>query len=165
MDRDWGGFPNLQLIGERFYTSIKEVANQIAQVNYENNKTMMEENPDYFKTHSKLPTEVNFEILGLFQQFWPNTAGLFENGGFSGQSMSTYYTTVLRDNLTGYHAVFQDNDLVYAITNSFEDGELNVEEFYKDIDNHSIKPLKEINSYWKIKREEEEEPVNESGEE
>lgn len=162
MNRDWGGFPNLQLIGERFYIAIKEVADKVIQINYENNQKLVEENPDYFKTHPKLPTDIGFEILGLFQQFWPNTAGLFENGGFSGQSMSTYYTTVLRDNLTGYHAVFQDNDLVYAITNSFEDGELNIEEFYKDIDNHSIKPLKEINSYWRLK---EEEPINETSEE
>lgn len=150
MSDDWRGFPNLQLIGERFYVAIKSIIDKTVHENFLTIKETMENDPEYYKTNPKPPTEAQFEILGVFQQFWPNTAGLFENGGFSGQELTTYYTTVLRDNLTGYHAVFQGNSLVYAITNSFEDGEFDADAFYKDVDNHSIKPLKEIGVYWKV---------------
>lgn len=77
----------------------------------------------------------DIECLGVFIQNWSNTAGLFESGGFSGQAMSSYYTTVMTDYMTGCYAVFQNNDLVYVI-----EGES--EELLKDLENHTIKPFK-----------------------
>ena len=61
--------------------------------------------------------------------------------------MSTYYTTVIKDEFTGYYGIFQGNSLVYAINNE-ENATLNLDRLYEDIDNHQIKPLKEISYYW-----------------
>lgn len=147
MNRDWVDFPNLQLVGERFYNAIYIVADQLREKIYNFILEKDAEDPEYFKTHTKPSMEMRFEILGVFQQSWPNTAGLFENGGFSGQAMSTYYTTVIKDEFTGYYGIFQGNSLVYAINNE-ENATLNLDRLYEDIDNHQIKPLKEISYYW-----------------
>ena len=147
MNRDWSNFPNLQLIGERFYNVLQITADQLREKVFLFIQEKDTEDPEYFKTHTRPLMEMRFEILGVFQQCWPNTAGLFENGGFSGQEFSTYYTTVIRDEFTGYYGVFQGNDLVYAINNT-EDSILNLERLYQDIETNQIKPLKEISYYW-----------------
>mgnify|MGYP003304440528 CR=1 FL=1 len=117
MNRDWSHFPNLQLIGERFYNVLQITADQLREKVFIFIQEKDKEDPEYFKTHARPLMEMRFEILGVFQQSWPNTAGLFENGGLSGQAISTYYTTVIYDEFTGYYGVFQENNLVYAINN------------------------------------------------
>ena len=108
---NWNEVPNLQLICERFFNEIKEDDKKI-----------------------------NLEILGVFTQSWPNNAGLFENGNFSGQCISTYYTTVVYESFSDCYGIFQNNNLVYIIKGTNEN-------LLNDIDNHTIKCLKDINYY------------------
>ena len=113
-------YPNLPLLELKFLISLRE-KNALQEVVLLNGKK-------YHKT--------DFECLGVFIQNWANTAGLFEDGGFSGQAITTYYTTVFVEHISGYYAIFQNDELVYTISNCSE-------ELLEDIQNHDIKCFKE----------------------
>lgn len=152
MVNDWTNFPNLQLIGERFYNTIHETAEFLSEDISEYIKQKEIENPDYYKDRKKPLTRMEFEILAVFQQSFPNTAGLFANGTYIGDTVPTfYYITVIKDKLTGYHGIFQGSTLVYAISNYFEDGMLDEEKLYEDMDKHNLKSLNNFKYYWKEK--------------
>ena len=112
-------YPNLPLLENKFLMILQ-------------NKNVLQE----IEMGGKKYPKTNFECLGVFIQNWVNTAGLFENGGFSGQALTTYYTTVFVEHMSGYYAIFQNNDLVYTISNCSE-------ELLEDIQNHDIKCFKE----------------------
>lgn len=127
-------YPNLPLLEYKFLTFLKEHDRLVIKDNF---------------------TRYNFECLGVFLQCWPNTAGLFEDGGFSGQSLSEYYTTVFIEHESHNVAVFQKNELVYVL------GDMN-ENFSEDLFNHSIKPYKiALNKYVDTPQQKEEEEENE----
>ena len=105
-------YPNLPLLEEKFKSNLTV---------------------DGYLTYNRYGKCV-FEVLGVFLQHWANTAGLFEDGGMSGQAMSAYYTTVMKltvdDKL--YSAVFQGNNLVYVIYGL-------PETLIEDVNNHDVK--------------------------
>ena len=107
-------YPNLPLLENKFLMYLKLNDKEVEK--------------DGYKKH-------NFECLGVFLQYWPNTAGLAEDGGFSGQAISTYYTTVFAEHESHNAAIFQNNDLIYVLS------EMN-ENFMDDLEHHDIKPLK-----------------------
>jgi hypothetical protein len=58
----------------------------------------------------------------MFPQMWPNTAGGFEDGGFSGQAITEQYTLVLCLNILlkdmttkEYYGVFFDGEPCYVV--------------------------------------------------
>ena len=119
-------YPNLQLLEEKFkHELIRQGVDVYVSPEF---KEYMEKN------HYDPPYK--FELLGVFKQYWPNTAGLFEDGGFSGQAMSSYYTSVFKELTSNYYAVFQSNRLVYTISEANE-------KFIEDLNNHTIKCVKE----------------------
>ena len=135
-EMQWEGFPNLQLIGERFYSAINEELEIIFSENKEIIEVQTKANPDIYKTKPKPKLLPEFEILAVFVQNWPNTAGLYEDGGFSGSALSNYYTTVIYEAVSDTYGIFQKNGLVYLIKGTNEN-------VLEDINNHSIKCLKE----------------------
>lgn len=109
-------YPNLPLLEHKFLTHLME--------NGDCKVVETREGEKYVDT--------NFECLGVFIQNWPNTAGLFDDGGFSGQMICDYYTTVFVEHKSECYAIFQDNDLVYTVGRPSE-------ELLEDIKNHDLK--------------------------
>ena len=77
------------------------------------------------------------ELIGLFPQTWPNTAGGFsEPGMMSGQAFTTQFTAVMRvyvhDTKEEYYGVFFDNKPAYIVDNANE-------AFLKDLKEHNLK--------------------------
>lgn len=81
--------PNLPLIQERFYNKIKGELDE---------------------KDIKYP---EFEVLGVFLQFWGSTALGF--GGIGGAAVTSAYTTVIENNKLGYVGVFFGERLAYII--------------------------------------------------
>lgn len=74
--------------------------------------------------------------METFYQNFPNTAGIFENGGFSGQAFILQYITVVHELNTDVHAVFGGNRMAYLVqdANDF---------FYQDIQAKHMATLRE----------------------
>lgn len=90
--------------------------------------------PEAFKTGLLQPQA---ELIDMFPQTWPSTAGGFsEPGMFSGQALTTELTTVMRvyiyTSKTNYYGVFFGNKPAYIIDNENAD-------FVKDLKEHSLK--------------------------
>ena len=91
-------YPNLPLIEERFQNKI---AKYLEEAKKEAGKSWI--GPDY--------------DIQVFSQIFPNTAGIFENGGISGQAMTDMYVTVIEERHTGLYGVFGGNYLAYLVKN------------------------------------------------
>ena len=89
-------YPNLPLIEERFQNKI---AKYLEEAKKEAGKSWI--GPEY--------------DVQVFSQIFPNTAGIFENGGFSGQAMTKMYVTVIEELHTGLYGVFGGDRLAYLV--------------------------------------------------
>lgn len=95
-------------------------------------------------------SSVNADIaLDAFPQLWPNTAGGFDQGGFSGQAFTEQYTTVISkifetpdsEEYSYIFGVFFGNDLAYLVAQPNE-------VFYQDLNSRSMKSMGQAkNSY------------------
>ena len=81
-------------------------------------KSVLKDHPEYKYNI----TDYDYRAY-VFPQVWPNTAGGFEEGGFSGQAITEQYTLVLCLNLTfkdkttkDYYGVFFDGNPCYIVT-------------------------------------------------
>ena len=111
-------YPNLPLLENKFLMYLKE-----------------DNSCKHIELDGKEYPKCSFECLGVFLQTWPNTAGLFEDGGCSGQALSSYYTTVFIEHESHHIAVYQNNELVYVLTGMNK-------AFQEDLNNHTIEPIK-----------------------
>ena len=97
-----------------------------------------------------LPIEDANISADVFLQTWPNTAGGFDQGGFSGQAFTTQYTTVMTEvfsihegndvKYTFAFGVFFGNKMAYMLTNPNES-------FYEDLEKREIKSIKNATKY------------------
>lgn len=85
----------------------------------------------------KLFWQPQAELVDMFPQTWPDTAGGFsEPGMVAGQAFTTQFTTVMRvyvhDTEEEYYGVFFDNKPAYIVDNANET-------FFKDLKEHNLK--------------------------
>ena len=127
-----GEYPNYPLIEERFLNStiFKEKIGQVKA--YLGDKA--EENPFLCRP------DLHFET---FWQEFPNTAGIFESGGFSGQAFIRQYITIVHDYTTDIHMVFGGNRSCYAIFDPSDN-------FWKDIQTKHMATLKEAAARYEV---------------
>ncbi len=90
--------------------------------------------PEAFETGFWRPQA---ELVTMFPQTWPNTAGGFsEPGMVAGQAFTTQFTTVMRvhihDTEKEYYGIFFDNIPAYIVDNANE-------VFFKDLKEHNLK--------------------------
>lgn len=90
--------------------------------------------PEAFKTSFWQPQA---ELIDMFPQTWPDTAGGFSGPGMvAGQAFTTQFTTVMRvyvhDTQEEYYGVFFDNKPAYIVDNANET-------FFKDLRNRQLK--------------------------
>ncbi len=90
--------------------------------------------PEAFKTSFWQPQA---ELVDMFPQTWPDTAGGFsEPGMVAGQAFTTQFATVMRvyvhDTKEEYYGVFFGNELAYIVDNANET-------FFKDLKEHNLK--------------------------
>ena len=90
--------------------------------------------PEAFKTSSWQP---QIELVNMFPQTWPDTAGGFsEPGTVAGQAFTTQFTTVMRahvyDTDEEYYGVFFGNKPAYIVDNANEI-------FFEDLRNQRLK--------------------------
>lgn len=71
----------------------------------------------------------------VFPQTFPNTAGIFEKGGLSGQAFTKQYITVISEQNTQVYGVFGGDYLAYIV----EDPK---EVFFEDIDRKDMAVLR-----------------------
>lgn len=64
--------------------------------------------------HDMLNDGFDFEVQ-VFKQTFPNTAGIFEDGGMSGQAFTDQYITVIYDHQKNIYGVYGGNQLAYAL--------------------------------------------------
>jgi len=90
--------------------------------------------PEAFKTSFWQPQA---ELVDMFPQIWPDTAGGFsEPGMVAGQAFTTQFTTVMRvyvhDTKEEYYGVFFGNRPAYIVSNANE-------VFFEDLRNRQLK--------------------------
>ena len=90
--------------------------------------------PEAFKTSFWQPQA---ELVDMFPQTWPDTAGGFsEPGMVAGQAFTTQFTTVMKvyvhDTEEEYYGIFFDNKPAYIVDNTNE-------AFLKDLKEHNLK--------------------------
>ena len=113
-------YPNLPLIEERFANAIqKDITEKKEQEKAAGNK--------WYRPA--------FEAQ-VFLQTFPNTAGIFENGGISGNAITPMYITVIEELTTGIIGVFGGNTAAYLVTDAND-------LFCEDVKNRTVKTRKE----------------------
>ena len=80
-----------------------------------------------------------------FQQTFPNTAGIFEDGGMSGQAFITQNIDIYIDTDKNFVYVFGNDKLAYIIKNP------NYEMIFNDILKRNMCTAKNCIRYWKEK--------------
>lgn len=123
-----GDYPNLPLIEEKF-RNIPKVASAIWEAAL------------IVKARSNLPfiTDIRCET---FMQSFPNAAGIFENGGVSGQAFTDQYITVIWEVNTRIYAVFGGNRLAYCIQNP-------TDRFLEDWREHHMAVMRHVEDLYK----------------
>jgi hypothetical protein len=79
--------------------------------------------------------------LFVWPQTFPNTAGIFDKGGFSGQAFITMYITVCHDMIEDVYAVFGGSDFAYMVSEP-------TKKFFKDLKEHNLLPVSEANAMY-----------------
>lgn len=111
-------YPNLPLIEEKFLHIIQERF-----------KAYKEEAAQPY-LHPKFSVEV-------FSQRFGNTAGLFsQSGQLSGQAVTEYYITIIRERHLDIYGIFQENRPVYLVE---QPGPW----FFNDLNLKTLKPAEE----------------------
>lgn len=110
-----GTYPNLPLIEERFKSLIAEKI--IAK-----KEELLKDNQPWYSPE--------FEIE-VFRQVFPNTAGIFDDGGCSGQAFTSAYISVVHELTTDLYGVFGGNRCAYIVSDPPED-------FFSDLKAHNM---------------------------
>ena len=128
-----GEYPNLPLIEERFKNipKVREIL--------ESQALEAKKNGDYY--YAEFDCDV-------FSQTFPNTAGIFENGGMSGQAFTGMYITVIHAEGTDAYGVFGGNRGAYLIIDPSE-------EFFSDLQARHMEVYRRASSRY-VKQEGEE---------
>ena len=79
--------------------------------------------------------------LFVWPQTFPNTAGIFDEGGFSGQAFITMYITVCHDMIEDVYAVFGGNDFAYLVSDA-------TERFFEDLNARKLASVSGANAMY-----------------
>ena len=111
-----GKYPDLEYLEAIFLGSLRKI------------------HPEAFETDSR---QLRAELVAMFPQTWPDTAGGFsEPGMMAEQAFTTQPTTVMKVRIPGtkeeYYGVFFGNKPAYLVSNANE-------AFFKDLRNRQLK--------------------------
>ena len=79
--------------------------------------------------------------LFVWPQTFPNSAGIFANGGFSGQAFTTMYITVCHDLNKDVYAIFGGSDFAYLVSEP-------TKRFFEDLKERELAPVSGANALY-----------------